>query len=70
MSEDFIKWGACDSGIYFDTKKKTYSTILSDLKDLTFNTLEETEEWLNNYHNIVVPEPENWAPDTTEGNEI
>jgi hypothetical protein len=68
--DEFIKWGAGDSGIYLDTKARTYSTILSDLKDLTFKTLEETEEWLNKYHNIVVPERESWAPDTTKGGEI
>ena len=52
MSDEFVKWGAQYSGIYFDPNTKKYTTILSDLSKITFTTLEAAEQWLKEYWEI------------------
>jgi len=50
---DFIEWGVCYSGIYYDQKTKKYSTILSDLRDITFDCIGDAREWLKDYHGVA-----------------
>ena len=50
---EFIEWGACYSGIYYDPRTKRYSTILSDLKDITFGCLDHARAWLDVYHGVA-----------------
>jgi len=49
MSDVFVKWSVGDSGIYYDEKTGKYSTILSDLSEITFTNVEAAEAWLDEY---------------------
>jgi len=44
---DFIEWfDDMGAGIYYDPRSQEYSSTLSDLAGVTFNSLEGIREWL------------------------
>jgi hypothetical protein len=47
-SDEFVEWGGPQghNAIYYNQGLKRYSSVLSDLERIDFETLEEIREWL------------------------